>query len=201
MKLLLFSDLHINLKLAKELVQKSYQVDVVIGAGDFAIMHQGLQETIDVLKTITKPTLVIPGNGETYQELQMAISGWDSCLALHGTGTQINGVSYYGIGGGIPVTPFGDWSFDFTEDEAVDLLYDMPEGGVLISHSPPKNILDLASSGKNLGSTTIRNIIDVKKPKLVVCGHIHESGGRQQLHQETLVVNAGPGGIVIELNA
>ncbi len=200
MKLLLFSDLHIQLDKAKRLVELSKEVDIVIGAGDFAIMHRGLQETIDALKPIEKPTILVPGNGETIDELTEAINGWNNCYALHGSGININDIPFYGIGGGIPVTPFGSWSYDFSEEEAHDLLNDFPENGVLISHSPPKNILDLASSGKNLGSTAVRDLIDEKTPKLVVCGHIHESGEKQQWVNQTLVVNAGPNGMLINLD-
>ena len=200
MKLLLFSDLHIQLDLAKKLVEKSREVDVVIGAGDFAIMHQGLEETLQALRPIAKPLVIVPGNGETYEELKEAVKGWDNCYALHGNGIKLLGVDFFGIGGGIPVTPFGSWSYDFTENEAKNLLKDLPEKAVLISHSPPKNILDKSSSGVHLGSTAVRAAIDEKHPRLLVCGHIHESGGRQEWLSNTLVVNAGPGGITVDVD-
>jgi len=200
MKLLLFSDLHINKKLAKELVAKSSDVDVVIGAGDFAIVHRGLEETISILKEIEKPSLVVPGNGETTEELIEACRDWNNCQVLHGKGTKLSGIDFYGIGGGIPVTPFGSWSYDFTEKEAEELLKNCPENGVLISHSPPYQVLDKSSSGQHLGSTAVRNVIDHKTPKLLVCGHIHESGGRQHWVNNTLVVNAGPKGIIVSLD-
>jgi len=34
---------------------------------------------------------------------------------LHGTGIKWDGVEIFGLGGGIPVTPFGSWRYDFTE--------------------------------------------------------------------------------------
>ena len=43
---------------------------------------------------------------------------------LHGSGVGIGGVEFFGIGGGIPTTPFGAWSYDFTENEAAELLAD-----------------------------------------------------------------------------
>ncbi len=200
MKLLLFSDLHVQLNLAKKLVEKSKEVDVVIGAGDFAIMHRGLEETLQVLRAITKPIVIVPGNGETYKELKEAAEGWENCHALHGSGIKLLGVDFFGIGGGIPVTPFGSWSYDFTEKEAKNLLEGLPEKAILISHSPPKNILDKSSSGMHLGSTAIRAVMEEKHPKLLVCGHIHESGGRQEWVGNTLVVNAGPEGMIIDLH-
>ena len=199
MKLLLFSDLHINKTRATEIVEKSRSADVVIGAGDFATVHRGLDIMADILKAINKPSVVVPGNGETFEELNKAFSVWRSCHVLHGSGVNLDGVDYYGIGGGVPVTPFGSWSYDFTEEEARVLLRNCPDQAILISHSPPRGILDVASNGQSLGSLAVKECIETKKPKLVVCGHIHESGGKKEMVEDTLVVNAGPKAMLVEL--
>jgi Icc-related predicted phosphoesterase len=111
----------------------------------------------------------------------------------------VDGISFYGLGGGVPVTPFGAWSWDFSEDEAADLLADGPEGGVLVSHSPPKGVVDVSSDGQSLGSTAVRDAIQSKQPALVVCGHIHGSAGQQGRLGDAVVINAGPEGVVWEL--
>ena len=49
MRVLAFSDLHRDLEAAGALVARSGDFDVVIGAGDFASMHDGLEETIAAL--------------------------------------------------------------------------------------------------------------------------------------------------------
>ena len=199
MKLLLFSDLHVNRKFTSGIVEKSESVDIVIGAGDFANVHRGLDLMASMLSDIKKPTLVVPGNGETFEELKSAFSQWESCHVLHGSGVKIDGVDFYGVGGGIPVTPFGSWSYDFTEEEGRELLKTCPENAVLISHSPPKGILDLSSSGQSLGSIVVKECMDLKHPRLLVCGHIHESGGKKERVGNTLVVNAGPQGLIVDL--
>jgi Icc-related predicted phosphoesterase len=112
---------------------------------------------------------------------------------------MVSGISFFGVGGGVPVTPFGSWSYDFTEAQAAALLQDCPSQGVLISHSPPKGAVGRSSSGRSLGSTAVRETIVQKNPQLVVCGHIHESGGQQARINQTVVVNAGPKGILWQL--
>jgi len=174
----------------------SQGVDVVVGAGDFGSFHVGVKGTIDLLSAINKPAVVVPGNAETFEELLEACQVWPEAYVLHGNGVKIGGIDFYGIGGGIPVTPFGDWSYDFTEEEANELLKNCPEGAVLVSHSPPQGVLDLSSRGERLGSTTVRATMKEKKLKLVVCGHIHESGGLLSTVGETDVVNAGPMGVI-----
>ena len=50
----------------------SAEADVVIGAGDFASVHEGLEETIDALAAIETPTVLVPGNNETVDALRDA---------------------------------------------------------------------------------------------------------------------------------
>ena len=63
MRILAFSDLHRDLEQAARLTELSADADVVIGAGDFASVHQGLEETIDaawIHSAVSKPTKVAP---------------------------------------------------------------------------------------------------------------------------------------------
>jgi Icc-related predicted phosphoesterase len=192
MRLLLFSDLHCDEAAANDIVLDSARVDAVIGAGDYSNIHRGLETMIAILSRIERPCILVAGNNETTDELRLACRKHANLHVLHGETHEIDGVKFFGIGGGIPVTPFGDWSYDFSEEEAERLLEHCPENCVLVSHSPPKGALDVSSSGKSLGSTAVRKAIDTNHPSLVVCGHIHESGGREVRLNNTVVVNAGP---------
>ena len=200
MKLLVFSDIHSDKRAASKLVEMSADVDVVVGAGDYCIARRGLDDIIQALKKITKPTLLVPGNSETTDELKTACHSWESATALHGESEVINGLTFYGIGGGIPVTPFGSWSYDFTEEQALELLQDCPSGSVLISHSPPKGILDLSSDGRRLGSRAVRETIINQKPILVICGHIHGSAGQVAHIDDITIINAGPQGMIWDVS-
>ena len=199
MKLLLFSDLHRDTAAATRMVELSRHADAVIGAGDFANARTGVSTCIEILKVIEIPAVLVPGNNESYDELVAACAKWPSARALHGTGVEIGGVPFFGIGGGIPITPFGSWSYDFSEIEAERLLRDCPAGAVLVSHSPPKGAVDVTGSGQSLGSTAVRDSVVRLKPRMVVCGHIHASAGRRAQIGKTIVVNAGPGGLLFDL--
>src|SRR5437667_12913914 len=111
MRLLAFSDIHRDLDQCARLVERSAEADVVIAAGDFASVHEGLGETIDALRPIERPTLLGPGNNETEDALRAVCDGWASATVLHGQGTDVDGVSFFGLGAGVPTTPW-DWSFD-----------------------------------------------------------------------------------------
>ncbi len=201
LKLLLFSDLHCDVRAARRLVELAAGVDVVVGAGDFANLRRGIELTVDVLKAIHQPAVLVPGNSESDAELTAACRDWPLAHVLHGSGTTSGGVDFWGLGGGVPVTPFGDWSVDFTESQAEELLAGCPEGAVLVSHSPPEGAVDVSSSGASLGSVAVRRAALDKRLALVVCGHIHHSAGKTAMIGEVPVVNAGPAGRVWELDS
>ncbi len=198
MRILAFSDLHRDLGQAARLVELSEGADVVIGAGDFASIHEGLAEAIEALAAIEAPTVLVPGNNETEDALREAAAGWAAATVLHGEATEIDGVGFFGLGAGIPITPW-DWSFDLSDAEATERLADCPDGGVLVVHSPPQGHADASSAGDHLGSAAILAVIEAKQPQLAVCGHIHESWGERSRIGETEVVNLGPAGTWLEV--
>ncbi|MFO8098733.1 MAG: metallophosphoesterase family protein [Salinibacter sp.] len=200
-QLLLFSDVHNDLDACRALVDRAADADVVVGAGDFAVMRRRLQPTIECLSALDTPTVLVPGNAESAEELSEACNDWSAAHVLHGEGATVAGIPFYGLGGGVPVTPFGSWSYDFSEAEAEDLLADCPDDAVLVSHSPPKGVVDRDSSGRSLGSTAVRTTIEEHAPRLVVCGHIHGSWGETGTLAGTPVVNAGPAGRLWDLEA
>jgi Icc-related predicted phosphoesterase len=197
-RLLAFSDLHRDLGQAGELAGRSSEADVVIAAGDFASIHEGLDEVIDALSGISVPTVLVPGNNETEDALRSACEGWDAATVLHGQGTEIDGKQFYGLGAGIPITPW-DWSFDLDEDQASERLAACPDGAVLVVHSPPKGHCDQSSTGDHLGSQAILEAIEAKQPEVAVCGHIHESWGVESEIGPTPVFNLGPSGRLIDV--
>jgi Icc-related predicted phosphoesterase len=197
-RILAFSDLHRNLGQAAELVGMSADADLVIGAGDFASIHEGLEETIGALAPISAPTLLVPGNNETEDALREAAADWSAATVLHGSGADIEGVEFYGLGAGIPVTPW-DWSFDLDDDAAAARLAACPEGAVLVLHSPPKGHCDTNGSGDHFGSEALLRAIEEKTPRLAVCGHIHESWGCESRVGETPLHNLGPKGTWLEV--
>jgi Icc-related predicted phosphoesterase len=193
MKLLAFSDLHRDLGQAAVLVEMASDADVVIGAGDFASVHEGLGEVIDALRAIEKPTILVPGNNETEEALREAAADWGAATVLHGGGADIDGVDFYGLGAGVPVTPW-DWSFDLDDGAAAEMLAACPEDAVLVLHSPPRGHCDTNGGGDHFGSEALLRAIEEKRPRLAVCGHIHESWGCESTIGGTPLRNLGPKG-------
>jgi uncharacterized protein len=197
-RLLAFSDLHRDLPRAGKLVEMSAEADVVIGAGDFASVHEGLQETIDALAAIETPTVLVPGNNETDEALREATAGWRSATVLHGGSATIAGVDFFGLGAGIPVTPW-EWSFDLDDEKAAVMLAHCPEDAVLVLHSPPLGHCDSNGAGQSFGSPILARTIEERNPRLAVCGHIHESWGCESRIGDTPIHNLGPKGTWLDV--
>ena len=105
--------------------------------------------------------VLVPGNSESFEELSEAASGCSSAFVLHGSGCTINELQFWGVGGGIPVTPFGSWSYDFDEQQAKELLADCPHNGILVLHSPPFDTVDRCNNGADVDQRLWRDCLGV----------------------------------------
>lgn len=190
MRVLAFSDLHMARNRAAELVAASAQADLVIGAGDFCNARQGLDEAMEMLSGIAAPMVLVPGNAESAEELAAAAP--DGTHVLHGTGMTLDGLRLFGLGYGVPLTPFGDWSCDLTEAEAAELLERCEATDILIVHSPPKGHGDTTSLGASVGSVAVRDAVERLQPAHVFCGHIHDSWGYRGTIGRSQIANLGP---------
>jgi len=187
-RFLAFSDVHMSRGRMADIVEAAPEADLIIGAGDFCNARQGLDQAMEMLAPIADKAIYVPGNAESAEELRAATSA----TVLHGDTLESHGLTIFGIGYAIPVTPFGAWSCDLTEDHATTMLDRMDTADILISHSPPKGVVDADSSGRSLGSTSVRDAIERVQPRYCFCGHIHGCWGQVGMIGMTSVHNLGP---------
>lgn len=62
---------------------------------------------------------------------------------------------------------------------------------ILVTHAPPQGVLDAAIrfGSEDIGSSVVREIIADPRVRVVVCGHVHLLGGRQESVGHCRVVN------------
>jgi Icc-related predicted phosphoesterase len=90
--------------------------------------------------------------------------------------TIIEGVKFYGS----PWQPaFYNWSFNLRRGDELKAKWDLipNDTDVLITHGPALNFLDRVDDGTNVGCRDLLEAIWRVKPKVHVCGHIHEGYG------------------------
>jgi hypothetical protein len=63
---------------------------------------------------------------------------------------------------------------------------------VFCPHAPPHGTAcDMLRSGEHVGSTVVRDFVERAQPDLVLCGHIHEARGTDEIGRSQ-IVNPGP---------
>jgi Icc-related predicted phosphoesterase len=110
---------------------------------------------------------------------------FQNAIYLQDASYEYEGVSFYGS----PWIPelFG-WAFYL---DSVDLRAKwsmIPEQtDVLITHSPPKGILDRNTHGKSCGCSDLRDRVEEVRPRLHCFGHVHGSAGMTELNGVTFL--------------
>ncbi|MDP1585051.1 MAG: metallophosphoesterase [Bradyrhizobium sp.] len=192
MRILAFSDLHRDAARAAAIVDESGGADVVVGAGDFASCGEGHEDTLSVLRRMTVPFVLVPGNHDDFDALRAACAGWPLAHLLHGQSVLIGGVAFFGIGLGSGVIDPEPWNKVLDEAEAARMLTHCPAHAVLVSHSPPHGIADLQKDGRHAGSAALRDAIELRQPRITICGHVHNAWGQSGTIGQTPVHNIGP---------
>ncbi len=136
--------------------------------------------------------LAIPGNCDTPAILD-ELDGRG--ISLHKKIKAEKDMNLIGFGGST-VTPY-QTPFELGEEEIHDGLEKlMKKTGsgkkILLMHQPPWNTrCDVTYQGGHVGSTALREIIERYQPNIVLCSHIHESGGTKDVIGETRIYNTG----------
>ena len=81
------------------------------------------------------------------------------------------------------------WAFTTVNPLADSSAFDFGYHDIIVSHGPPLNCLDRTNSGQHIGSPALQQHVLEHRPKLVVCGHVHEAAGVRSLGQ-SMVVNS-----------
>jgi len=135
--------------------------------------------------------VMIPGNHDLLfeRDRRLALEIMEDAEVLIDSGTNFEGFNIWGS----PYTPrFMHWAFNADRGEDIQRHWDMipDKTDILITHGPPKGILDQIKAGEeHLGCQQLMVTVDKIKPKLHAFGHIH--GGYGQFKSaDTLFVNS-----------
>jgi Icc-related predicted phosphoesterase len=199
MKILAVADIH-GSQYRLNLVLKNvttYTPDLVVLCGDITQFGPGDLAT-NFLNQIPVETLAVPGNIDTF-DVDQGINA-SNATNLHMKRIVIQGIVFVGIGREIP-SSLADLAIDNgTVKKSLKKILDTTS--VLVTHVPPFKLQDKMFIGSHGGSKQLRHLIDTYKPRLVLCGHIHEDPGVSK-SGDTTVVNCSMGkrteGALIEI--
>jgi hypothetical protein len=148
------------------------------------------------------PFLIIPGNHETPEEIHVYSKEFKSVKDIHLKHFIIGHLFFVGCGGG-GFTPHHA-EFEQSEKKFSDSikklnLQDHKYKVVLVTHQPPYNTKLDKIYRELSGSKSIRKFIEKNQPAYCICGHIHENEGKSDKIGDTVIINPGPEGKIIEL--
>lgn len=101
-------------------------------------------------------------------------------IYLFDNDVTIDGIKFYGS----PWQPeFHDWAFNLPRGEELAAKWEkIPDDvDILITHGPAYGILDYAPIGGHVGCKELYRKIAEVKPKIHVCGHIHDGYGQKTM--------------------
>ena len=199
MKLLLISDVHGKTEQLEKLGEQIAAADAVLFAGDFTTFKkpETAEPCVQKMRELCPNLFCVLGNCDDPALLPEIESLDASCE--HSL-VYFDGIQIAGSGGGSKFT--GETPNERTEEDLqkdFDVIENsgLQEEGqwsnlILVSHNPPKcQSCDQPAPGVHAGSQIFSDFIARAKPLAVLCGHIHEGAGIEQIGQ-TLVVNPGP---------
>ncbi|MEZ5777362.1 MAG: metallophosphoesterase family protein [Paracoccaceae bacterium] len=196
MRVLAFSDLHLDVSARDAIIAAADSADLIVGAGDFAVRLRGLDEFMVAFETVANKAIFIAGNNETVEELR----GATAARVLHGETAEINGLVFAGLGAAVPPLQTLPWdSFDLSEERAERLLAGIERADILISHSPPRGVCDRHGRLGSIGSDAVLAATRRLGPRYLLCGHIHDDWGARGRIGQTEVMNLGPGRTWIDI--
>jgi Icc-related predicted phosphoesterase len=165
--------------------------DMLIHAGDLTLRGTASQinESLSYFAKLPhKYKVIIAGNHDFGLENKNPdIIMPSEIIYLENNSVTIEGLKIWGS----PVsTPYYDWAFMWDERKREILYQSIPDDtDIIINHGPAFGVLDYTTKQTNAGCEFLLKRIHEIKPKLFVCGHIHEDYGVREI-DGTKFVNA-----------
>jgi len=187
MRVLVLSDIHGRSLDQAEKISDDY--DLTLIAGD--ITHfGGYSEASFVLEKYieNREVLAVFGNCDN-----MAVGKYldDAGISVHNNVRFCDGYKFSGFSGA-PRSHFNTPG-EFDDGEIGGGIAEWEDDrAILVTHVPAYDTtLDYTPRAGHIGSRSVRDVIEERKPLVHVCGHVHESRGIDNIG-ETMLINPGP---------
>ncbi|MBC2715099.1 MAG: phosphoesterase [Desulfobacteraceae bacterium] len=175
------------------------QPDVVVVAGDI-INYIQPAKTFNILNNLSVPVLAVRGNSDPAY-IEKYFNRFSNLTSLHLNRVMVQSIPFIGLSGTIPL-PFRN-RVRFREQNLMNQAYPLIDSQtVFVVHPPPWGSLDQVMGRFHSGSQMVRDLVEQRQPRLLLCGHIHEAAGVSNIGETTVVNCSIPKtgkGMMIEL--
>ena len=197
MKIFAFTDSHgvpeIHTKVSRRI--KKYKPDIVLCAGDFTLFGKDTKKILERFNRMHKKFFLIHGNHEEEDEVARICKRLKNIEFIHRKVVEFEGVYFVGYGGG---------GFSYSETKLETLrkrqrLRLKKEKVVFLVHPPVFNTTtDEMPILGHRGSKSARRFIEQIKPRLTICGHLHNTFNLLDKIGKSVILNPGPLGKLIK---
>lgn len=192
-RILAAGDFHGDRTTAKNLAQKAIdeKADFIVLNGDIVEEHDTDGVLYHFVKT-GKPVFLVPGNHDWFATDFLAAKY--KVRNLHATSVQYGNLAILGCGGANELTE----KEIYETIKSTNLKVQDAQKRLLVAHVHPAGTKMESFSQFVRGSTGLRKAIETTKPDVVLCGHVHEAEGIEEKIGNTLIVNVGKKGKIID---
>ncbi|HZQ03162.1 MAG TPA: metallophosphoesterase family protein [Gaiellaceae bacterium] len=195
MRLAYVVDVHGRFDAVPRAVAELGVVDALVVGGDITSggTPDDAEHAIESWRSLAPLLLAVAGNMDSAAiDARLAELG----VALDGRGVVVGDVGVFGVSAA-PHSPLRT-PYELAEEELavrIERGYAEVDGArlkVFCPHAPPfGTTCDRLRSGEHVGSRAVRTFVEREQPDVVLCGHIHEARGRDEIGG-SVVVNPGP---------
>jgi len=165
-------------------VVSDHQPDVLVIAGDI-INYIRPEKAFDFLNDLSIPVLAVRGNSDPAY-IKKYFERFSNVTSLHLNRVSVKSIPFTGLSGTIPL-PFRN-RVCFREQNLMNQVNPLIDSQtVFVVHTPPWGRLDQVMGRFHSGSKMVRDLIEKKQPRLLICGHIHEAAGVSEIGETTVI--------------
>ena len=199
MRILGAADFHGDKGLAEKLAWKAEQeqADLVVLCGDLTEDNS----TENIIKPFVdkhKKVLLISGNHESIATADF-LARLNDAKHLHGYSVRYEDTGIFGCGSAnCGIHGLSEEEIHKTLIEAHQHVSYLPKR-VMVTHVHPKDSQMAQLTSINFGSSGVSQALEELQPDILLCSHLHEAEGVEEIVGKTRVINVGTEGKVIDL--
>lgn len=199
MKVLGAGDIHGNVFLAEELAKRAVKesVDLVVLCGDL-IEENSFENILKPFKDRNLKMVFVHGNHESIGSAEF-LSYINKVKLLHGYSARYEDIGFFGCGSANIGVHGLEEEVIFKKLKKAHEPISYLKKKIMVTHVHPEGSKMEKLSKFVKGSTAVRNAITKFKPNILLCSHVHEAQGLEEVIDETKVINVGPKGKIINL--
>ncbi|OIO62596.1 hypothetical protein COY26_05335 [Candidatus Woesearchaeota archaeon CG_4_10_14_0_2_um_filter_33_10] len=200
LKILASGDIHGDTGLAEKLAEraKKENVDLVILCGDLTMGEKSTSNIIGPFVKRNKKVILIPGNHETVATADFLAELY-GVKNLHGYSVKYKDVGLFGCGGAnIGLFQLGEKEIFNLLKKGFDKIRYLDKK-IMVTHVHPSGTKMEKFTKFFPGSEGVKKAIDTFKPDILLCSHVHEAEGIEEMVGKTRVINVGRKGKIIEI--